>query len=376
MSAAPGGEAHAPTPVAAVAALRAYDPGHDLVALRRTASAPLLELGSNENPDGPSPRVRDAILGVLDTLHLYPDPRGGDLRHALAARHGIAMPQVVLGNGSHELLMQLAQAYAGPGDEVVMSQYGFAVFAIAAQASGARLRVAPAWAADTAMPRGHDLDALLDAVGPATRLLYLANPNNPTGTWYPADAFQGFLDAVPADVVVVVDEAYAELADAPDWRSAVPLVAHHDNLVVTRTFSKAYGLAGLRVGYALAGAAVAPVLERLRESFNVGSVGLAAAVAALADDTHLEACRTHNARRREALATALRARGWPVTPSQANFLLVEFGDAAAAIEDGLLARGIVLRPMTGYGLPRCLRIGVGDEAGTARLLQALDEVVR
>jgi histidinol-phosphate aminotransferase len=376
VSATPVGAARAPAPVAALSDLRAYDPGHDLVALRRTASAPLLELGSNENPDGPSPRVRDAILEVLDALHLYPDPRGGDLRRALAARHGIAMPQVVLGNGSHELLMQLAQAYAGPGDEVVVPQYAFAVFAIAAQAAGATPRVAPAQAADAAMPRGHDLDAVLAAVAPATRLVYLANPNNPTGTWYSGAAFGRFLEAVPADVVVVVDEAYAELVAAPDWRSAVPLVAHHDNLVVTRTFSKAYGLAGLRVGYALAGAAVAPVLERLRESFNVGSVALAAAVAALADDAYLAACRDRNTRRREALAAALRMRGWAVTPSQANFLLVEFGDAAAAIEQGLLAGGVVLRPMTGYGLPRCLRIGVGDEAGMARLLQALDEVVR
>lgn len=359
----------------AIRQLRAYDPGHDLVALRRAAApASLVELGSNENPYGPSPRVRDAVAGVLGELHRYPDPRGGDLKRALAGRYGVDPAQIVLGNGSHELLMQLAQVFAGPGVDVVMSQYGFAVFAIAAQAVGARARVAPALPRDAAMPRGHDLDAMLAAITPATRLVYLANPNNPTGTWFPRDTFAAFLARVPRHAVVVVDEAYAELADAPDYASALALLDACPNLVVTRTFSKAHALAGLRIGYAIADRGLAAVLERVRESFNLGVVSLAAARAALDDESHLRATAALNTGQRARLAAALRERGWPVSPSQANFLLVEFGARTADIEAGLLARGVVLRPMAGYGLPDCLRITVGTEDENRRLLAALDGV--
>lgn len=360
----------------AIRALRAYDPGHDLVALRRGhAPGVLLELGSNENPYGPSPRALEAVAAVLGELHRYPDPIAGDLRRALAARHAVAPSQLVFGNGSHELLMQLAQVFAGPGSEVVLSQYGFAVFAIAAQAVGATLRVAPALPAGDAMPRGHDLDALLAAVGADTRLLYLANPNNPTGTWFDAADLARFMAAVPAHVVVVVDEAYAELVDAPGFGSALALLPLHRNLVVTRTFSKAYALAGLRVGYAVADPALAAMLERVRESFNLGVPALAAAQAALADEAHLAATVERNARERSALSAALRSRGLAVSPSQANFLLVGFGKRAAEVEAALLARGVVLRPMAGYGLPECLRITVGTTEDNRRLLASLDEAM-
>lgn len=353
--------------------LRAYDPGHDLVALRRAAAPDgLVELGSNENPYGPAPGVRAAAERALATAHVYPDPYGGDLKRALAARHGVDVAQIVLGNGSHELLMQLGQVFAGPGVDVVFPQYGFAVFAIATAAAGANAIVVPALPADAPMPRGHDLDALRAAVTPATRLLFIANPNNPTGTWVGAAALARFLAAIPEHVVVVVDEAYAEIADAPDYASALSLLPRHPNLVVTRTFSKAYALAGLRVGYAIASAGVAGVLERVRESFNVNAVALAAAEAALADDEHLRTTSAENARQRERLATALRERGWRVGPSQANFLLVEFGAHTAAVEAGLLRQGVVPRPMGGYGLPHCLRISVGDAVGNRRFLAALD----
>ena len=229
-----------------ICSLRAYDPGHDLVALRRRfAEAQLVELGSNENPYGASPKARQAIVDALAGIHVYPDPLGGELKHALAARHRVDPASLLLGNGSHELLMQFAQVFAGPEDEVVASKFGFAVYALAAQAAGAALRPAPALPRDHAMPRGHDLAALHAAVGPRTRLVYLANPNNPTGTWYGAREFEAFMAGLPAQVLVVVDEAYAEFVDAPDWASALPLVARHPNLVVTRTFSKAYALAGL-----------------------------------------------------------------------------------------------------------------------------------
>ena len=359
----------------AIDKLRAYDPGHDLVALRRAAAPQgLLELGSNENPYGPSPRAREAVIDVLDQLHRYPDPLGGDLKRALAARHGIDPKQLILGNGSHELLMQLAQVFAGPDVDVVMSQFGFAVFSIAAQAVGATPRVAPALPCHDMMPRGHDLDAILAAITPATRLLYLANPNNPTGTWFSGDAFAAFIARVPGNVIVVVDEAYAEVADAAGFASALPLLRAFPNLVVTRTFSKAYALAGLRIGYAMAHPGLIAVLERVRESFNLNSAALAAAGAALADEDHLRETSMRNAEQRQRLASALRGRGWPVSPSQTNFLLVEFGARTAQIEAALLADGIVLRPMGGYGLPDCLRISVGNEDDNCRLLAALDEV--
>lgn len=222
------------------------------------------------------------------------------------------------------------------------------------------------------MPRGHDLAALQATIGPRTKLVYLANPNNPTGTWFGAEAFVEFLRAVPEDLIVVVDEAYAELADAPDYASALALLPRHPNLVVTRTFSKAYGLAALRVGYAVAHPALVAILDRVRESFNVNALGLAAAQAALGDAAHLAASVAGNASQRSALARALRERGWSVAPSQTNFLLVEFGADAARIEAGLVERGVVVRPMGGYGLGGCLRITVGTAHDNASLLEALD----
>ncbi|MFD0738302.1 histidinol-phosphate transaminase [Lysobacter koreensis] len=355
-------------------------------------AAQLLELGSNENPYGPSPAARAAILGQLDSLHRYPDPLGADLKRALAARHGVDAAQISLGNGSHELLMQLAQVFAGAGDEVVFSRYGFAVFSLAAQAAGATARVVKALPRDAAMPLGHDLDAIAAAVTPATTLVYLANPNNPTGTWFSRDALAAFMARVPPAVIVVVDEAYAEMvdvqgctspaggrmpgaADADAATDALPLLAWFPNLLVTRTFSKAYALAGLRVGYLIAAPGLVAVMERVRESFNVNGPALAACVAALGDAAHLRATCEGNARQRAALADALRVRGLCVLPSQTNFVLVEFGADTAAIEAALIQRGVVLRPMAGYGLPEYLRITVGTADENRRLLAALDAVL-
>lgn len=361
--------------------LRAYDPGHDLVSLRRRFAeaqligTPLVELGSNENPYGASPRAREAIVDALAGIHIYPDPLGGDLKRALAALHGVETSRLLLGNGSHELLMQFAQVFAGPGDEVVASKFGFAVYALAAQAAGATFHPAPALPRGHAMQHGHNLAELRAAIGPRTKLVYLANPNNPTGTWFAANAFAAFMASVRADVIVVVDEAYAEFVDAPDYASALPLVARHPNLVVTRTFSKAYALAGLRVGFAVADPGLIAVMERVRESFNVNALGLAAAEAALGDGAHLQASIAGNSAQREALTSALRERGLDISPSQTNFLLVAFGERASQVEAGLVSRGVVLRPMGGYGLGEYLRITVGTASENERLLAALDEVL-
>ena len=356
--------------------LRAYDPGHDLVALRRRFDMQLLELGSNESPYGPSPAAREAVVGQLGVLHRYPDPLGADLKRALAATHGVDATQVLLGNGSHELLMQLAQAFAGPGSEVVFSRYGFAVFALATQAADATARIVEALPDTSAMPLGHDLDAIAAAITPATRLVYLANPNNPTGTWFGHAELAAFMARVPAEVIVVMDEAYAEMADAgADAASALPLLPVHPNLLLTRTFSKAYGLAGLRVGYLIGAPGLVAVMERIRESFNVNGPALAACEAALGDTEHLHWTGTRNAEQRVALTDALRARGLVVLPSQTNFVLVEFGAHTAALEAALVERGVVLRPMVGYGLPDWLRITVGTADENRRLLAALDAVL-
>ncbi len=361
-----------------VQGLKAYDPGHDLVAFRRRfGEANLVELGSNENPYGPSPAAREAILAQLNSLHRYPDPLGADLKRALAAKHGVDTGQILLGNGSHELLMQLAQVFAGPGDDVVFSRYGFAVFALATQASGANRVVVDALPDDHPhMPLGHDLDAIVAAITPATRLVYLANPNNPTGTWFGREAFAAFMAKIPADVIVVMDEAYAEMADAgADAATALPLLSAHANLLLTRTFSKAYGLAGLRVGYLIGTPGLVAVMERLRESFNVNGPALAACEAALGDEAYLRRVCERNVEQRAALVDALEQRGLRVYPSQTNFVLVRFGAHTARIEADLSARGVVLRPMGGYGLPECLRITVGNADENRRLLAALDVVL-
>jgi histidinol-phosphate aminotransferase len=271
--------------------------------------------------------------------------------------------------------MMLAQAFAGPDADVVASEFGFAVYAIAAQAAGASFTKAPGLAATNNMARGHDLKSLAAAVGANTRLVYLANPNNPTGTWFSTCSLDEFVSQLRSDILVVIDEAYLEYVDDPELVSAISLLPKHANLVVTRTFSKAYGLAGLRVGYACAHAGLLSVLERVRESFNVNGPGLAACAAALTDQAHLASVKRRNADERRWLVDKLRERALTVAASQTNFLLADFGADASAIESELVRLGVVLRPMAGYGLPTCLRITVGTRSENQHLLLMLDEVL-
>jgi histidinol-phosphate aminotransferase len=356
----------------ATAALRAYDPGHDLPALRKRFGSVLAELGSNENPLGPSPRALDAATMAMAEACRYPDPAGASLRRALSTQLGIPVARITLGNGSHELLMMLAQCFADAAHSVVYSQYCFAVFPIAAAAAGALgIRVPALPADDPEAPYGHDLDAIAEAIRPDTRLVYLANPNNPTGTWFTDAALEDFLARVPADVLVVIDEAYNEYVEVTGLSTALHLLDRYPNLVVTRTFSKAYALAGLRIGYMLSHASVAGVVERLRESFNVNGIGLAAARAALEDHEHCDRVRRQNAADRAWLAGELVTRGLHVLPSQTNFLLVDIGRDATAFEAHLFERGVIVRPMGGYGLPQTVRISIGGRDELQRLLENL-----
>ncbi|OJY97724.1 MAG: histidinol-phosphate transaminase [Lysobacterales bacterium 63-13] len=352
--------------------LRAYDPGHDLPALRARFGGQLAELGSNETVLGPSARALAAIAESLPQVLRYPDPQGGALKRALAEKWRVECAGIALGNGSHELLMLLAQCFADPCTSVVHSEFGFAVFPIATAAAGATPICVKALPGDHASaPYGHDLDALAAAVRADTRIVYLANPNNPTGTWFNDAELDRFLRRVPTSCLAVVDEAYQEFVDAPGTSSAMRLLRLHPNLVVTRTFSKAYALAGLRIGYLLADAGVVGVLERLRESFNVNSLAQAAALAALGDAAHLQNVCTWTRQERNWLAGELSARGYRALPSQANFLLVDLGRDAGGFERHLFDRGVIVRPMAGYGLGHAVRISLGTRSENERLLAAL-----
>ncbi|HEX7341715.1 MAG TPA: histidinol-phosphate transaminase [Rhodanobacteraceae bacterium] len=357
---------------AAVSTLRAYDPGHDLPALRERFGKVLAELGSNENPVGPSPRALEAARAALADAHRYPDPRGGVLRAALTAQHGLAPERFVLGNGSHELLILLGQCFAGPGQAVMYSQFGFAVFALAVAGVGAPAICVPALSRNhVTAPLGHDLAGMAAALREDVRLVYLANPNNPTGTRFEMAELEAFLARVPEDTLVVIDEAYGEFTDAAGLASAISLLDSHPNLIVTRTFSKAHALAGLRVGYVMAHPSVVAVVERLRESFNVNAVALAAASAAVIDVEHLRRSTAFNADERAWLIAALHARGHATLPSHTNFLLLDVGSDATPLERHLFERGVIVRPMGGYGLPQTLRISIGSRAENQRLLDAL-----
>lgn len=362
------------TPLANVATrgLRAYDPGYDLPALRRRFGTTLVELGSNENPLGPSPRALAAITAALPDVWRYPDPNGGALKAALASHLGVHGAQITLGNGSHELLMLIAQCFADASTSVVFSEFGFAVFPIAVAAAGAQPIRVPALPPDHAtMPLGHDLDSMAQALRADTRIVYIANPNNPTGTWFGDAALETFLSRVPATTLVVVDEAYHEYADAPGLSSAMGLCARHSNLIVTRTFSKAYALAGLRIGYAVSSVQVVAILERLRESFNANALALTAAEASLADHACLAEAKAWNLAEREWLTDRLHSRRLHVLPSQTNFVLVDFQRDAAEIEKALFDRGVIVRAMSGYGLPQCLRISIGTREENQRVLDSL-----
>ncbi len=352
--------------------LRAYDPGHDLPALRARFGAQLAELGSNETVLGPSPGALAAITAALPEVLRYPDPQGGALKRALAEKWQVESACIAMGNGSHELLMLLAQCFADPTTSVVFSEFGFAVFPIATAAAGAMPVCVKALPDDHATaPYGHDLDALAAAIRVDTRIVFLANPNNPTGTWFDDAELDRFLDRVPTSTLVVIDEAYQEFVDAPGVNSAMRLLERHPNLVITRTFSKAYALAGLRIGYLFADSGVVAVLERLRESFNVNSLAQAAALAALDDCAHLQQVCEWTRSERGWLEAELKSRGYRVLPSQTNFLLVDLGDDATGFEQHLFDRGVIVRPMAGYGLAHAVRISLGTRSENERLLAAL-----
>jgi len=353
-----------------VRGLTPYQPGKPIEALAREYGlTDVIKLASNENPLGPSARALAALASPGD-LARYPDGSGHELKQALARHLSVAPDALTLGNGSNDVLELVVRAFATPAHEVVYSQYGFAVYPLAAAAVGAQGIEVPA------RDFGHDLEAMARAITPRTRVVFIANPNNPTGTWLAAAQLEAFLSGLPPTVIAVVDEAYFEYVEEPDYPDCVRWIERFPRLVVTRTFSKAYGLAGLRVGYAVSDPAVADLLNRVRQPFNVNTPGQLAAHAALGDEEHIARSRALNAAGLRAIGEGLARIGCPLIPSIGNFITFDTGRPAGAVYEGLLRRGVIVRPLGNYGLPNHLRVTVGLAAENARFLEALAAVLR
>ena len=350
-----------------VRAIAPYQPGKPISELARELGlneADIVKLASNENPLGPSPRALAAAQDALHDMALYPDGAGFALKAKLTAKLGVAANQIVLGNGSNDVLDMVAQAFLSPTSSSVHAQHAFAVYPIATQAVGAQSIVVPA------RNYGHDLDAMRAAIRGDTRVVWIANPNNPTGTFLPWAEIEAFLEAVPQEVLVVLDEAYGEYLPPAERCDTAAWLARFPNLLITRTFSKAYGLAGLRVGYGLAHPDVIDLLNRVRHPFNVNLPGLAAAEAALDDSEFLARSYALNTAGMAQLVAGLAELGIDTVPSKGNFLLAKAGDAAR-INTELLKRGVIVRPVANYGLPEFLRVSVGLAGQNARFLDAL-----
>jgi histidinol-phosphate aminotransferase len=343
-----------------------YQPGKPIEELERELGiANAVKLASNENPLGPSPLALAALRAAGMETARYPDANGYALKKALGGRLGVAMERIVLGNGSNDVLDLVARVFAGPGDEVLFSQHAFLVYPLVARAVGATPVEVPAcnW--------GHDLEAMARAVTPRTRVVYVANPNNPTGTYCPRDELRAFLDGLPATTVCVVDEAYFEYVAAEDYPDCLPWLERYPNLVVTRTFSKIYGLAGLRIGYAVASPAICDFLNRVRQPFNTSLVAQEAALAALEDEDHVRRSRERNAAELLRLEQGMRSLGLDFISSVANFLTVGLGRPADPVYQAMLRQGVIVRPIANYGMPNHLRFTVGHAEDNDRALAAL-----
>lgn len=354
-----------------IRAIMAYQPGKPISELAREmgiAEESIVKLASNENPLGMSVRARDAAIAAIGEISRYPDGGAFALKKALCARFGVEPAQLVIGNGSNDILELASQAFLAPGLSAVYSRHAFAVYPLATNARGARgIEVA-------AKNFGHDLDAMAAAIEPQTRVVFIANPNNPTGTFVPGAELEAFLAKVPRHVLVVLDEAYTEYL-APEQRyDSIAWLARFPNLLVSRTFSKAYGLAGLRVGYAIAHPEVADLMNRVRQPFNVSSVALAAAEAALDDDEFLARSAEVNRRGMAQLVAAFRELGLEWIPSAGNFVTFKVGDAIG-VNQALLRQGVIVRPIAAYGMPHWLRVSIGLPEENARFIEALRQAL-
>lgn len=352
-----------------VRAISPYQPGKPITELAREMGIPvekIVKLASNENPLGMSPKAKKAVEAAIGGIERYPDQF--DLIKAVAERCAVAQNQVVLGNGSNDVLDLIARVFLAPGRSAVFAQHAFAVYLLATLSTGAELISTPA------KDYGHDLAAMRAAIRPDTRIVWIANPNNPTGNFLPYPEVRCFLESVPKDVVVVLDEAYNEYLPPAERVDTAAWIKDFPNLVITRTFSKIFGLAGLRVGYALASPEVADLMNRVRQPFNVNNLAIAAAIAALGDHQFVAESYELNHRGMEQLVAGLNRLGLEHIPSHGNFVTFKAGDGAA-VNQKLLQQGIIVRPIGGYGLPEWLRVTIGTAPDNARFLDALEKAL-
>lgn len=356
--------------------LSPYQPGKPIAELQRELGLQeIVKLASNENPLGPSKKALEAARQVMSEISLYPDGNGFELKQALCAALGVKMEQITLGNGSNDVLDLIARTFLSPEHSAVFSEHAFAVYPIVTQAIGALGVTAAAHDGSRGPRYGHDLETLAQCVDHRTRVVFIANPNNPTGTYVPTAVLREFLSALPDHVIAVVDEAYVEYVAAADYRSVLPNLADFPNLIITRTFSKAYGLAGLRVGYAVSSPEIADLLNRVRQPFNVNSLALVAAAAALEDREHLAESVALNQRGLDQLSLAFEERSLDFIPSVGNFISVDLRRPANPVFESLLRLGVIVRPVGNYGLPNHLRITVGAPHENAAFLRALDQAL-
>lgn len=333
----------------------------------------IVKLASNENPLGMPESAKKAMAKAAEDLGRYPDSNGFDLKNALAKKLNVPFEWITLGNGSNDILELTARAVAQEGDEVVFSKHAFAVYPLATQAVGGKAVEVPA-----TKDYGHDLPAMLKAITPKTRLVFVANPNNPTGTFLPAKEIETFLEQVPSNVVVVIDEAYNEFLTPEQQYDAIAWVRKYPNVIVSRSFSKAYGLAGLRIGYGVAQNNITDLLNRIRQPFNVNSLAQVAAIAALADVEFLKKCYELNRAGYAQLTAAFEQMGLRYLPSSGNFVLVKVGDdvnAGAKVNLELLKAGVIVRPVGNYGLPEWLRISIGLPEENQAFIEALKKIL-
>ncbi|MBI1841441.1 MAG: histidinol-phosphate transaminase [Verrucomicrobia bacterium] len=354
-----------------LASLPVYQPGRPIEDVARELGMPsrdIIKLASNENPNGPSPAALAAMEKALRQLHLYPDGNAFYLKRRLAEKLGVTPSHLVLGNGSNEIIEFVGHALMGPGAEVVASQYCFAVYPIVARLFGAELVTVPA------RDYGHDLPAMARAITPRTRVVFVANPNNPTGTLASPNALRAFIAQVPAHALLVMDEAYIEFLENAEDLIPTVLGGGMPNLILMRTFSKIYGLAGLRLGYGIAHPDLIAALEKVRQPFNINALAQAGALAALDDVEHLTATRRRNLEGLDYLSRELAALRLETVPSAANFILARVGDGQRVF-DALQRRGVITRPMAGYQLPEWIRISVGTRSENERCVEALRAVL-
>jgi histidinol-phosphate aminotransferase len=356
--------------------LQPYLPGKPIAELEREHGIrDAIKLASNENPFGPSPLAIAAAQAVLQGVARYPEGGGHMLAQRLAEKHALPRECITLGNGSNDVLDLIARVFLTPEHSAVYSEYAFAVYPIAVQAVGAQARVAPAHDGSRGPAYGHDLAAMEERVDSSTRLVFIANPNNPTGTWLAEPELEDFIVSLPAHVMVVVDEAYFEYVAHANYPDTSRWLERFPNLIVTRTFSKAYGLAGLRVGYALSHPAVASLLNRVRHPFNVNLVGQVAALAALDDSAHLDNSIRRNHEGMFQLLSGISRLGLGSIESAGNFLTLDTGRSGAEVYNALLQQGVIVRPLLNYGMPQHLRVTIGSTDENARFLEALEKVL-